>query len=142
MSSCVVGKPEALRQLEGIVHPLVAARRAELIADAGKKGVRTVILDNALLFETGGDQECDIVVVVTAGPEAQRERVLARPGMTAGEKDWLVRSPSVPDCDHRAQIECSPKRQPSPRQRNLRPFSGGRCQMPTGAKRPTLSLTR
>ena len=90
LSSCVVGKPEALKQLEGIVHPLVAARRAELIADEGKKGVRTVILDNALLFETGGDQECDVVVVVSAGPEAQRVRVLARPGMTAGEKDWRL----------------------------------------------------
>ena len=78
-----LGRDEtAFRRLEAIVHPLVAQDRAEDLATARAEGVRLAVLDIPLLFETGGDAFVDAVVVVTADPEVQAARVLARSGMT------------------------------------------------------------
>jgi dephospho-CoA kinase len=78
----VVGDPEALRRLESIVHPLVRRAEQQFLAQAEAAGAPVAVLDIPLLFETGGEERCDAVVVVSAPAEIQRSRVMARPGMT------------------------------------------------------------
>ena len=78
----VFGKPEELRRLERIVHPLVGQAQRRFLKRAQARGAPIVVLDIPLLFETGGNRYVDYSVVVSAPPEVQRRRVLARPGMT------------------------------------------------------------
>lgn len=73
----------ALARLEAIVHPAVAAKRAAFLKQHRDK--RAVVFDIPLLFERGGHEAVDMVVVVSAPEDVQRARVLARPGMT-GQK--------------------------------------------------------
>ena len=82
LSARVVDDKAALRRLEAIVHPLVRKEEVAFLADARARRLRLVVLEIPLLFETGGDQRCDLVVTVTAPPEILRERVLSRPGMS------------------------------------------------------------
>lgn len=77
----VFADKEALARLEAVVHPAVAARRAAFLAANSDK--RAVVFDIPLLFERGGHEAVDMVVVVSAPEAVQRARVLARPGMTA-----------------------------------------------------------
>ncbi len=72
----------ALAALEATVHPLVREEETRFLAAARAAGHRVALVDVPLLLETGGEQRVDMVVVVTAAPEIQRARVLARPGMT------------------------------------------------------------
>ena len=92
--------PAALGQIERDVHPLVAADREAFLADAQAKPL--VLLDIPLLFETGADAQMDATLVVSAPPEVQRARVLARPGMTPAQFD-LILSRQMPDADKRAR---------------------------------------
>ena len=96
--------PEALQRLEAIVHPLVAAARDAFLDEARQTGAEVVVLDVPLLFETGGHEPPDAVVVVSAPHHAQRQRVLARPGMTAEKLDALI-ARQVPDADKRARAD-------------------------------------
>ncbi|MCT2557877.1 dephospho-CoA kinase [Tsuneonella sp. YG55] len=96
----VFADPQALARLESIVHPAVAAeRQAFMIEHAGE---RLVVFDIPLLFEKGGWEQVDAVAVVSAPPEVQRARVLARPGMTP-EKFAHILSLQVPDAEKRAR---------------------------------------
>lgn len=96
--------PGALRRLEAIVHPLVARSRDAFIDNARKTGARVVVLDVPLLFETGGEQVLDAVVVVSAPHDVQRRRVMERPGMTAERLDALV-ARQTPDAEKRARAD-------------------------------------
>ena len=89
----------ALARLEAIVHPAVAAKRAAFLAKHHDK--RAVVFDIPLLFEKGGHESVDMIVVVSAPHEVQRARVLARPGMTA-EKFAMILAKQVPDAEKRA----------------------------------------
>lgn len=71
-----------LKKLESILHPLVVAEETRFVAAARAKGVDVVVMDIPLLFETGAELRCDATVVVTCPELIQRQRVLARPGMT------------------------------------------------------------
>ncbi len=82
LGALVIGNAGRLRQLEAIVHPLVRADRDRFLARHRRRRSRIVVLDVPLLFESGGDTVCDTVLVVTAPAYLQRQRVLARPGMT------------------------------------------------------------
>lgn len=104
LSAAVIGKPEALRDLEKIVHPLVRADADAFLARHRAAGAPLAVLDIPLLFETGGRDRVDQVVVVTAPPEVQRARVLARPGMT-GEKFAAILARQVPDAHKRARAD-------------------------------------
>ena len=104
LSREVVGKPEAMRKLEAIVHPLVAKAQQALLERADTGGVAMVVLDIPLLFETGGRARVDVVVVVSAPAELQRQRVLARPGMTAEKLDAILKK-QMPDADKRARAD-------------------------------------
>lgn len=95
---------EAFRRLETIVHPLVARGRLADLEVARAAGTKLAVLDIPLLFETGGDAAVDAVVVVTAPPEVQAERVLARPGMTR-ERLAAILARQLPDAEKRARAD-------------------------------------
>jgi dephospho-CoA kinase len=76
----VFSDKEALARLEAIVHPAVAAKRAAFLE--ANRSKPAVVFDIPLLFERGGHESVDLIVVVSAPEHIQRERVLARPGMT------------------------------------------------------------
>lgn len=98
----VFGDAAALKRLEHIVHPAVAEmRQAFLIEHAGQP---LVVFDIPLLYEKGGADKLDAVAVVSAPAEVQRERVLARPGMTP-EKFAHILDLQVPDADKRARAD-------------------------------------
>ncbi len=96
----VLGDPAALKRLEALVHPLVRADATAFLKRHHAAGAQLAVVDIPLLFETGGQERVDQVVVVTAGPEVQRERVLARPGMTE-EKFEKILAKQVPDEEKR-----------------------------------------
>jgi dephospho-CoA kinase len=100
LSEIVVGKPEALRRLEDIVHPMVAENRYGFLQWHRERHAGLVILDIPLLFETGGETTVDAVIVVTAPAAVQRQRVLGRPGMT-GTRFEAILSRQVPDEEKR-----------------------------------------
>jgi dephospho-CoA kinase len=98
----VLGAPDLLGKLEALVHPAVAReRQAFLEAHAGAP---VVLLDIPLLFEAGGAAEVDKVAVVSAPPDVQRARVLARPGMTAGKFERIL-ARQLPDAEKRARAD-------------------------------------
>src|SRR5512139_2956547 len=72
LAKAVLGDPAKIKQLEGIVHPLVHRVRERFLSDAEKSGAKVAVLDIPLLYETGGDARCDAVVVVSAPAEMQR----------------------------------------------------------------------
>lgn len=90
--------PAARNRLEAIVHPAVAAERQRFLD--GHANAPLVVLDVPLLFETGGDARCDSVAVVTAAPDVQRARVMARPTMTESAFAAILAS-QLPDAQKR-----------------------------------------
>jgi dephospho-CoA kinase len=104
LGSRVMGDLAALRQLEAIVHPLVWDAERRFLADAASKGAPVVLLDIPLLFETGGDQRVDAVVVATAPAEVQRARVLERPGMTEQRLQAML-ARQLPDSEKRLRAD-------------------------------------
>ncbi|AZO79855.1 MULTISPECIES: dephospho-CoA kinase [unclassified Bosea (in: a-proteobacteria)] len=100
LSAAVLGRPEALAQLEAIVHPLVRAAEQAFLVRARRSGATVAVLDIPLLLETGGEGRYDAVVVVTAPAEVQRKRVLGRPGMTE-EKLAAILARQMPDAEKR-----------------------------------------
>jgi dephospho-CoA kinase len=102
LAAQLVGKPEAIKKLEAIVHPLVRAVTARFVAEQAARGARIVVLDIPLLFETGGEKNVDAVVVVSAPAEVQRARIIGRPGMTAEKLDALL-ARQMPDAEKRAR---------------------------------------
>jgi dephospho-CoA kinase len=104
LGSRVMGDLAALRQLEAIVHPLVWDAERRFLEEAQAKGAPVVLLDIPLLFETGGDQRVDAVVVATAPAEVQRARVLERPGMTEQRLQAML-ARQLPDSEKRLRAD-------------------------------------
>jgi dephospho-CoA kinase len=96
----VLGDSEAMRRLEGIVHPLVRAEEDAFLAKHSAASL--AVLDVPLLLETGGDARCDAVLVVTAPAAVQKQRVLSRPGMTQQTFEAIL-ARQMPDSDKRAR---------------------------------------
>jgi dephospho-CoA kinase len=82
LSAALLANPAGFKTLESIVHPLVQTAERAFLHAAHASGALAAVLEIPLLFETGGDRRCDAVIVVSAPPDVQRARVLARPGMT------------------------------------------------------------
>lgn len=98
----VLGQPDELARLEALVHPAVAAMREAFLARHA--GAPLVVFDIPLLYEKGSGHGVDAVVVVSAPPEMQRTRVLARPGMTEEKFAQILRL-QVPDAEKRARAD-------------------------------------
>lgn len=102
LGDTVFSDPAALARLEAIVHPWVrAARRSFLLQHGGQE---LVVFDIPLLFEKGGADEVDAVLVVSAAPDIQRARVLARPGMTEARFAHIL-AQQMPDAEKRARAD-------------------------------------
>ena len=104
LSRQLAGAPEKLRLLESLVHPLVRQRETAFLDYHRKAGAEMVLLDIPLLYETGGEGRMDTVVVVTCDPQIQRQRVLARPGMTDQKLDMIL-SRQMPDAEKRRKAD-------------------------------------
>ena len=104
LARSVLGEPAALKRLEAIVHPLVRADADAFLAAQRAAGAPLAVLDIPLLFETGGRDRVDKIVVVSAPEEIQRQRVLARPDMTE-EKFEHILARQVPDAEKRRQAD-------------------------------------
>ncbi len=96
----VLGEREALQNLEALIHPAVAREREAFLET--HREAPLVLLDIPLLFEKGGWDQVDRIAVVSAPAPVQRERVLARPGMTL-EKFERILALQIPDAEKRAR---------------------------------------
>ena len=104
LSEHVVGNAEAMDRLNKIVWPLLGAGRAAFYEKARQEQAAIVVLDIPLLFETGGERNVDVSVVVSAPAEAQRTRVLERQGMNVEKFDAIL-ARQMPDADKRAKAD-------------------------------------
>lgn len=100
----IIGKPDAMKKLEGIIHPLVRQEQDIFLSHAKSKGAKFAVLDIPLLFETHAQTRVEKIVVVTAPADVQRERVLARPGMTI-EKFEAILERQTPDAEKRQRAD-------------------------------------
>jgi dephospho-CoA kinase len=100
LAARVLDDPAAIKRLEAIVHPLVRDSSARFLAASAARCAGIVVLDIPLLFETGGETRVDAVVVVSAQAPIQRQRVLARPGMTPAKLDAIL-ARQMPDAEKR-----------------------------------------
>jgi dephospho-CoA kinase len=100
LSARVVHDPAAMKRLEEIVHPMLGASRQKFLREAEQSGAPVAVVDVPLLFETGGENRVDAVVVVTTTPKIQRQRILARPNMTDEKLDAIL-ARQMPDAEKR-----------------------------------------
>ncbi|MEM7493532.1 MAG: dephospho-CoA kinase [Pseudomonadota bacterium] len=100
----VIGDPHAMADLEKIVHPLVGQTQIKFREKALESEEPLIVLDIPLLFETGGDQYCDYVAVVSAPALIQRKRVLSRNEMSEEEFDAILRK-QTPDAEKRSRAD-------------------------------------
>jgi dephospho-CoA kinase len=104
LSSHVINNAQAMKRLEQIVHPLVRDANRDFSEKHRAAGTAIVVYDIPLLFEGRGEKTFDKIVVVSAPPDVQRARVLARPGMTE-EKFEALLARQVPDEEKRARAD-------------------------------------
>ena len=102
LASAVLGRPEALKRLEAIVHPLVQQAETAFLRQCLDRRCPLAVLDIPLLFETGDKARCDLVVVVSAPESVQKQRVMARPQMTEAKFEAIL-ARQMPDRDKRAR---------------------------------------
>jgi dephospho-CoA kinase len=100
----VFGNQAALRRLEGILHPRVRIAERRFVARARARREPLVVLDIPLLFETGGVERCDYVLVVSAPLRLQRERVMRRPGMSESRFAGILHA-QMPDREKRRRAD-------------------------------------
>jgi dephospho-CoA kinase len=100
----VLGDPQALKELEAIVHPLVRDDETIFLEEQRRKGAPLVVLDIPLLFEVGAEGRVDKIAVVSAPAGIQRERVMARPGMTEAKFEAILKK-QVPDAEKRRRAD-------------------------------------
>jgi dephospho-CoA kinase len=104
LSAAIIKDKKLLERLEEAIHPLVREEQAQFVARERRKKTPLVVIDVPLLFETGREDEFDSIVVVSAPPEIQRQRALARPGMTPEKLD-LILSRQMPDHQKRERAD-------------------------------------
>ncbi len=94
----VLNNDAAMARLEALVHPAVAEERRAFLAE--HRDAPLVVFDIPLLFEKGGQEGVDATIVVSASPEVQRARVLARPGMATAKFEAIL-ARQMPDAEKR-----------------------------------------
>jgi dephospho-CoA kinase len=102
LGRAVLGDPDALRQLERLLYPELAARQRAFLRRNRARDI--VVLDIPLLFEKGGWRRVDAIAVVSAPAWMQRRRVLARPGMTAAKLAQII-ALQTPDAEKRRRAD-------------------------------------
>jgi dephospho-CoA kinase len=102
LGAAVLGDRDRLARLEALIHPAVARHRAAFLKEHMDADI--LLYDIPLLFETGGNEHVDVTVVVSAPGEVQRERVLARPGMTEDRFEHIL-ALQMNDADKRARAD-------------------------------------
>lgn len=102
LGAAVLGNADALQKLEALIHPAVGEMRVKFLAE--QKNAPIILFDIPLLFEKGGADGVDHIVVVSASEEDQRSRVLARDGMTP-EKFEKIKSLQMPDSEKRKRAD-------------------------------------
>ncbi len=102
LSEKIAAEPQLLKQIEAVVHPLVAKDRAAFLNSADAD---VVLLDVPLLFETGLESSVDMTVVVSVSEDVQKQRVLEREGMSE-KKFELIRSKQMADSEKRERADC------------------------------------
>ena len=100
LSRRLLESPERIKELEAVVHPLVRHRVAGFLAAAEKADAALAVVDIPLLFETGFDYGLDAVAVTVCDEATQRQRALARPGMTVEKLDGIL-ARQLPQADKR-----------------------------------------
>lgn len=100
----VFGDDPALKRLEAIVHPLVRQAERKFLAMHRRRRTALVVLDIPLLFESGGEQRCDSIIVVSCPAFLQAQRVLARPGMTEARLR-IILARQMPDWEKRKRAD-------------------------------------
>jgi dephospho-CoA kinase len=104
LSAKVVHDTAAMKRLEEIVHPMLHVYRRAFLEQAERSGAAVAVVDVPLLFETGGEQDVDAVVVVTTTPDIQRKRIMARNNMTS-EKLEAILARQLPDAEKRTRAD-------------------------------------
>ncbi|MBS9721641.1 dephospho-CoA kinase [Tianweitania sp. BSSL-BM11] len=104
LAAAVLNNPAELKRLEAIIHPLVRAESESFLDTARQADAPVAVLDIPLLFETHGEDRVDKIVVVSASPDIQRERVLARPTMTEA-KFASILAKQLPDMEKRRRAD-------------------------------------
>lgn len=104
LRAAVLGKPEALKRLEQIVHPMVRAAEQRFLARARRAGSRAAVLDIPLLLETDGGRRADLIVVVSAPRAIQIQRVRQRRGMNAADVAAVI-ARQMPDAEKRRRAD-------------------------------------
>ncbi|GHD17355.1 dephospho-CoA kinase [Tianweitania populi] len=104
LAAAVLNNPPELKRLEAIIHPLVRAESENFLDTHRKAGTPVVVLDIPLLFETHGEDRVHKIVVVSASPDIQRERVLSRPNMTE-DKFASILAKQLPDAEKRRRAD-------------------------------------
>jgi dephospho-CoA kinase len=104
LRDAVLADPAALTRLEAILHPMVRRKEQEFLGRARRAGRRIAVLDIPLLFETGGDRRVDMVVVVSAPPAVQAERVRRRRKMSSAEVTAVI-ARQMPDLEKRRRAD-------------------------------------
>lgn len=104
LAALVQVEPSLLRRIESVVHPLVAAMQREFLESAAAKGADMALLDIPLLFEKNREDDVDVIIVVSAGEQLQRQRALSRAGMTEEKLDFIL-ARQLPDAQKRARAD-------------------------------------
>jgi dephospho-CoA kinase len=104
LAKSVSKNPERLAALEAIVHPMVVEAEIAFLREQEKAGAKLAVLEIPLLFETGAEARADVTIALSTSERVQRERVLARPGMTE-EKFETLRARQMSDADRRARAD-------------------------------------
>jgi dephospho-CoA kinase len=100
----IAGKPDRLKALEGIVHPMVVKAELDFLRAQERQGEAIAALEIPLLFETDAATRVDVTIVVSAPAATQRDRVLIRPGMSAERLEHLL-ARQLPDAEKRARAD-------------------------------------
>ena len=100
----VFGDEDSLYRIERVLHPLVQAQEKKFLERCAREGRRQVVLDIPLLFETGGENRCDVVITVSAPSFVQERRVLKRHGMTR-ERMASILARQMPDAEKRRRSD-------------------------------------
>lgn len=104
LRAAILARPDALRQLEAILHPMVRAAERRFLAEARRAGAPAAVLDIPLLLETGGERRTDSVIVVSAPRDVQMHRVRARRRMSDADIARII-GRQMPDAEKRRRAD-------------------------------------